>query len=85
MTSKQCDCNCTDAVTLLGELLDGNCSPATQQQLRAQIASCPHCFERLGIEEEVRALLRRCCHEEAPVRLRRQISVSIRYYVEGNG
>lgn len=83
MTSKPCDCNCTDVVKLLSELLDAPCSPIAQQQLRAQIASCPHCFERLGVEEEIRAILRRSCQAEAPVQLRRKISVSIRYYVEG--
>lgn len=85
MTSKPCDCSCTDAFLLLNELLDGECTPAAQEKLRAKIASCPHCFEKLGVEEEIRAILRRSCHAEAPMRLRRKISVSIRYYVEGAG
>ncbi|QGU02670.1 Anti-sigma factor RshA [Corynebacterium kalinowskii] len=78
MTSKPCDCSCTDAVLLLSELLDGECTPAAQEKLRAKIASCPHCFEKLGVEEEIRAILRRSCAESAPVTLRRRISVSIR-------
>lgn len=80
MTNHQCDC--TNAYDLLAKLLDAPCTPATRAELQAKIASCPHCFERLGLEQEVRAILRKSCAEEAPAYLRRRISVSIRYYSE---
>ncbi|MEJ5997374.1 mycothiol system anti-sigma-R factor [Corynebacterium sp. H130] len=79
MTNDNCACHCTEAYALLAELLDGNCTHTTRAQLRAQIERCPECFERLCIEEEVREILRKSCAAQAPVQLRRRISISIRY------
>lgn len=79
----ECGCNCSDAYALLAELLDGDCCEATRAELRSRIAHCPHCFEQLGVEEEIRAILRKSCAEQAPTRLRQQISISIRYQFGG--
>ncbi|MFV8381092.1 mycothiol system anti-sigma-R factor [Corynebacterium hindlerae] len=76
--NRRCECNCADAYSLLAELLDGECCETTRAELRSRIEACPHCFEKLGIEEEVREILRRSCAAQAPLRLRQQISVSIR-------
>ncbi|MEJ5928410.1 mycothiol system anti-sigma-R factor [Corynebacterium sp. H128] len=79
-----CDCNCSDTYARLAELLDGDCTQSAQEELRAAIASCPHCFERLGVEEEIRELLRRSCAASAPITLRQRISISIRVQQRGS-
>lgn len=79
MSHHDCHCNCTDAYASLRRILDdASCSPESRAKLRAQVEACPECFRVLGLEEEVRALLRRCCKTQAPVSLYERITVSIR-------
>lgn len=72
-----CQCGCEDVYDSLFELLDGDCSHQRRAELRQKIESCPGCFSQLGIEEEVRALVRRCCCEAAPPTLRERVSIQI--------
>ncbi|MDO4910251.1 MAG: mycothiol system anti-sigma-R factor [Corynebacterium sp.] len=62
---------------LLTELLDGHCDAARKELLRQQVEKCPECFRALGIEQEVRALLRRCCSAQAPEALRIKIVMQL--------
>ncbi|MDU0478885.1 hypothetical protein QVA66_06490 [Staphylococcus chromogenes] len=79
MSQHECQCNCSAAYESLRRILDdASCSPEARAELRAQVEQCPECFRALGLEEEVRALLRRCCEAQAPVSLYERISVSIR-------
>ncbi|AKK02549.1 hypothetical protein [Corynebacterium epidermidicanis] len=78
MSNNNCECNCTDAYDMLRRILDDDtCCERTRAQLRRQIQSCPECFAALGVEEEVRALLKRCCETTAPTTLYERISISI--------
>lgn len=67
-----------DHTESLWELLDAGLSDAECQQLRAHIQECPECYSQLLTEEEIRALVRRCCCAPAPVELKRRISMQIR-------
>lgn len=84
MNHDKCMCNCSDAYETLRRILDDrSCTPETRAELRRRIEACPECFERLGLEEEVRELLRRCCCTQAPTTLYERISVSIRVQRRG--
>lgn len=56
----------------------GRPSSETRDVLQRSVEDCPECVETLGIEEEIRALLRMCCCEPAPVELRARITRQLR-------
>lgn len=65
---------CDTAYAALIRLLDGAYSTTDEAEaLRREVAQCPECWESLGLEEEVRGLLRSCCGVSAPTRLRETI------------
>lgn len=72
---------CKDLYAHIAEIVDGQCSSSRKEELRALVAQCPSCFEKLGIEEEVRRLLKSSCCEKAPEGLKssimRKLSLSI--------
>lgn len=70
-------CNCDTVYERLRELLDEECAPERKEQLLADIQRCPGCVERLGIETDVRQLVRSCCCAQAPTVLRERISITI--------
>ncbi|APT84207.1 mycothiol system anti-sigma-R factor [Corynebacterium aquilae] len=71
-------CNCEGINDSLWELLDGDCSQERREEILAAIKQCPGCFEKYGIETEVRALVKQCCCQQAPSSLRESISIKIR-------
>lgn len=80
-----CGCNCDYIQAEIVRLLDEGLDPQACRAIRAEIACCPHCAARLAREEEIRALVRRCClaHEPAPVTLRTRITAQIRIVRRG--
>lgn len=68
---------CEETFKLLTELIDGHCDAARKELLRQQVEKCPECFATLGIEQEVRALLRRSCSVQAPEALRIRIVMQL--------
>ncbi|MEZ2121483.1 MULTISPECIES: mycothiol system anti-sigma-R factor [unclassified Corynebacterium] len=75
-TSGMADCG--EVYESLFELLDGETTAERRAVLRAHIEACPGCFAKLGIEEEIRELMRRCCCTHAPVTLREKIVLRLR-------
>lgn len=73
-----CGSDCSKVYASLEELLDGEVTRERRAVLRAHIEACPECFEQIGIEEEVRELMRRCCCTPAPETLRQRIIVQLR-------
>lgn len=76
MDPQNCAC-CTSAYQHMIELLDQPCSEQRQNELRNLIAECPGCFEKLGIEEDLRALVKKCCCEPAPEQVHTRIRASL--------
>lgn len=84
-----CGCSPERVNYLVGLLIDGAENGALNstelQDVRAELATCELCYQRLEQEERFRAMLNRCCNavEEnaetaAPRSLRERIIVSIR-------
>lgn len=58
--------NCTEVLEDLQRYLDGEMPEPRVGQLRDHLAECYPCADRATFEEQVRALVRECCHETAP-------------------
>lgn len=79
MTDKQrkLPSDCDDLVDVLYEYVDGGCDETLRDRLAAHVASCPSCLEQLGIEQQVRELLRARCCDSAPTDLRGRIVTAL--------
>lgn len=78
-----CACGCEEKYQSLFALLDDELTAAECEDLRQHLADCPECYARLAAEQQVRALVRKCCDTEAPATLRERISIQLR--IEGRG
>jgi mycothiol system anti-sigma-R factor len=67
----------TDCSVVLNEVylyLDLECSPERRVMIRTHLDECSPCLREYGIEQEVRALVARCCGAEtAPDGLRERL------------
>ena len=52
------DIECRDLVDVLYEYVDGGCDENLRAQLQEHLDNCPSCVEKLGVEREIRQLLR---------------------------
>lgn len=69
---------CVKLARMLYEYVDGGCDPHTRALLAKHAKECPSCLEALGIEQQVREILRSSCCESAPVELRYRITRQLR-------
>ncbi len=79
MTDKQTNLppDCDDLVDVLYEYVDGGCDETLRDRLAEHAANCPSCLEQLGIEQQVRELLRVRCCDSAPTDLRGRIVTAL--------
>ncbi|MDN5682761.1 mycothiol system anti-sigma-R factor [Corynebacterium glyciniphilum] len=75
---------CDELVEVLYEYIDvktGDCEGEQYRRVRARLEQhvdeCPSCLEALGIEQQVRELLRSRCGGQAPQELRGRIITSL--------
>ena len=76
--------NCFDLLDVLYEYVHGGCDENIRAMLQYHVESCPTCFEHLGVEREVRQLLRSRCEEIAPQELRTRITTQLRVVYRSN-
>lgn len=71
----------TDCSEVLNEVylyLDLECSDERRMLIRLHLDECSPCLHEYGIEQEVRALVARCCGgETAPAELRARLSLQL--------
>lgn len=79
MTDKQTNLpsDCDDLVDVLYEYVDGGCEENLRGRLAEHAENCPSCLEQLGIEQQVRELLRVRCCDSAPKDLRGRIVTAL--------
>lgn len=70
--------DCDDLLDALYEVADGDADWESRERLRAHADACPECLQQLGLEQQVRDLLRSCCSQPAPVELRARICTQLR-------
>ena len=71
----------TDCSEVLGEVylyLDLECSEERRQLIQKHLDECSPCLREYGIEQEVKALVARCCGDEtAPTELRERLRIKL--------
>jgi mycothiol system anti-sigma-R factor len=70
--------DCLDVLEQVYLYLDGEIDEAHRQEVRDHIDECSPCLRQFGIEQEVKALVARCCGgESAPQALRDRLTVTL--------
>lgn len=78
--------HCEQALAEIYLLLDRECSPERDAELRRHIDDCPPCLEEYGIDEAIKQLLaRKCGGDLAPAELKQKLRASIRKTVQARG
>jgi anti-sigma factor (TIGR02949 family) len=71
--------DCSEALARLFEFLDAEIDELDGDRIRQHLADCDGCLHEYDIEDLLKALVRRSCHEVAPVelhvRIRQQLVV----------
>jgi mycothiol system anti-sigma-R factor len=70
--------DCSDVLEELYLYLDDETDPATRNQIREHLEACAPCLRQYGLEQDVRALITRCCGgDRAPATLHQRVRVRI--------
>jgi mycothiol system anti-sigma-R factor len=71
----------TDCSEVLNEVylyLDLECSDERRSRIKVHLDECSPCLREYGIEQEVKALVARCCGDEtAPDELRQRLTLKL--------
>lgn len=72
------DTDCADVIEQVYLYLDGEIDDATRQQVRAHLDECAPCLRKYGLEQDVKALVARCCGGDiAPDDVRERLVVRL--------
>ncbi|GLY64505.1 mycothiol system anti-sigma-R factor [Amycolatopsis taiwanensis] len=78
--------DCAEALAEIYLLLDRECGPERDAELRRHLEDCPPCLEEYGIDEHLKQLFaRKCGGDHAPEELKRKLRASIQRMVEDRG
>jgi len=70
--------DCGEILNEVYLFLDLECSDERRGAIREHLDSCSHCLQEYGIEQEVKALVARCCGDEtAPPALRARLRAKL--------
>ena len=70
--------DCDDILTEVYLFLDLECSDDRRMVIQAHLDECSPCLREFGIEQEVKALVARCCGaDRAPAELRERLRARI--------
>ena len=61
--------DCAEIIERVYLYLDGEIDDDVKSRIRNHLDECGPCLRRFGLEQEVKALVARCCSEQAPVEL----------------
>ncbi|MFL6071675.1 MAG: mycothiol system anti-sigma-R factor [Actinomycetes bacterium] len=67
------DLDCSDVLEAVYLYIDGELSAEVIDSIRVHLDECSPCLREYGIEQEVKALIARCCSETAPETLRASV------------
>jgi mycothiol system anti-sigma-R factor len=72
------DMPCTDVLKDVYLYLDAECDHDAKLRIKEHLAECTDCLREFGIEQEVKALVARCCSTEGkPDGLRERLRVKL--------
>jgi mycothiol system anti-sigma-R factor len=65
--------NCIEVLAEVYLYLDGEMGEDRRAHVRAHLEECGPCLRQYGLEQEVKALVARCCADRAPAGLRERV------------
>ncbi|TXR58125.1 mycothiol system anti-sigma-R factor [Quadrisphaera setariae] len=68
---------CDGVLARIYDAIDGEATSAELEEIHRHLEACPPCLEEYEVEAALKALVRRCCAEQAPEALRAKIVASI--------
>lgn len=75
----QADSSCDDVIEEVYLYLDAECDENRRDRIKQHLHECSPCLREYGIEQEVKALVARCCGDEtAPDALRERLRAKLR-------
>lgn len=73
----ECGSTCEEALERLESFLDGELPDADVDEIRAHLTQCYPCTDRASFEEQLRAIVRRDCTDQAPQSLLERIETTL--------
>lgn len=68
------DLDCAEVIEQVYLYLDGECDAEAHRRIRVHLDECAPCLRKYGVEQDVKALVARCCGEEqTPDGLRQRV------------
>jgi mycothiol system anti-sigma-R factor len=78
MSSEHVDLDCREIITEVYLYLDLECAEDRRLSIKQHLDECSPCLREYGIEQEVKALVARCCGQErAPDELRDRLRAKL--------
>jgi mycothiol system anti-sigma-R factor len=72
------DTDCAEVIEKVYLYLDGEIDDETRHKLREHLDECAPCLRKYGVEQDVKALVARCCGSDvAPEGLRQRLTVRL--------
>lgn len=68
---------CDEVLTTVYAYLDAECESAVTAKIKQHLTECDDCLREYGIEQEVKALVARCCGAPAPAGLTERLRAKI--------
>jgi mycothiol system anti-sigma-R factor len=73
------DVDCREVLEEVYRYLDGELAHESHAAIRAHLDACSPCLRKYGLEQDVKALVARCCgNDHAPVDLREKVMARLR-------
>jgi len=69
--------SCDEVLERVYEYIDGELDPSRVQEIKAHLDDCGPCLREYGLEEAVKAIVKRSCCDPAPIDLRAKVLAHI--------
>ncbi len=68
---------CSEVLDRVYEYIDGECDQKDKHAIKHHLEECGPCLKEFGLEEAVKAIVRRSCSDPAPAELRTKVLANI--------
>jgi mycothiol system anti-sigma-R factor len=68
---------CSDVLDRVYEYIDGELDGGSVHQIKEHLDECSPCLKEFGLEEAVKAIVKRSCSDPAPAELRARVLAHI--------
>jgi mycothiol system anti-sigma-R factor len=64
---------CSEVLDRVYEFIDGELDGERRHQIKEHLDECGPCLQEFGLEEQVKAIVKRSCCDPAPIELRTKV------------